>query len=110
MFYPERTVGPTSSYGAPPPHVGFKIVLKKNACHTLLLTKSSQSLPELVLVDEARVVPVVGAEDVLPVRDVLPHAGELVEVHPAFVLPVEHGCKGTETAEVQKKKKIRKNV
>lgn len=29
MFYPERTVGPTSSYGAPPPHVGFKIVLKK---------------------------------------------------------------------------------
>lgn len=66
----------------------------------MLLTKPSQSLPELVLVDEARVVPVVGPEDVLPVRDVLPHAGKLVEVHPAFVLPVEHGCKGTETAEV----------
>lgn len=74
----------------------------------MLLTKSSQSLPELILVDEARVVPVVGAEDVLPVRDVLPNAGELVEVHPAFVLPVEHGCKGTETAEVKKTKRKKK--
>lgn len=59
--------------------------------HTLLLTESSQRLSELVLIDEAGVVPVVGPEDVLPVCDVLPHAGELVEVHPAFIFPVEHG-------------------
>lgn len=59
----------------------------------MLLTKSSQRLPELVLVDEARVVTVVGSEDVLPVGDVLPHTGKLVEVHPAFVFPVKHGCK-----------------
>lgn len=68
----------------------------------MLLTKSSQSLPELVLVNEAGVVPVVGPEDVLPVRDVLPHTGKLVEVHPTFVLPVEHGWKGTETTKVKK--------
>lgn len=57
-----------------------------------MLTESSQCLLKLVLVDEARVVSVVGAEDVLPVRDVLPHSGKLVEVHPSFVLPVKHGC------------------
>lgn len=104
---PETNASPMSSYGTPPPH--GVIVKKKNACHTLLLTKSSQSLPELVLVDEARVVPVVGTEDVLPVGDVLPHAGELVEVHPAFVLTVEHGCRGTVMAVVLKKKKNQKD-
>lgn len=57
-----------------------------------MLTESSQCLLKLVLVDEARVVSVVGAEDVLPVRDVLPHTRKLIEVHPSFVLPVKHGC------------------
>lgn len=59
--------------------------------HTLLLTKSSQRLFELILIDEAGVVPIVGPEDVLPVCDVLPHAGKLIEVHAAFIFSVEHG-------------------
>lgn len=46
---------------------------------------------ELVLVDHARVVPVVRAEDVLPVRDVLPDTSELTEVHAGLVLSVKHG-------------------
>lgn len=67
------------------------IVPECNKKHTLLRTESSQRLFELVLVDEAGVVPVVVPEDVLPVCDVLPHAAELAEVHPAFVFPVKHG-------------------
>ena len=59
--------------------------------HTLQLTESGQCLFELIFVDEAGVVPVVGPEDVLPVCDVLPHASKLVEVHATFVFPVEHG-------------------
>lgn len=57
----------------------------------MLLTESSQCLFKLILVNEAGVVPVVGPEDVLPVRDVLPHSGKLIEVDPTFVFPVEHG-------------------
>lgn len=59
----------------------------------MLLTESSQRLPELVLINEAWIVSVVGPEDVLPVGDVLPYAGKFVEVHPTFIFPVEHGWK-----------------
>lgn len=60
---------------------------------SLLLTESSQSLSELVLINKARVVPVVGPEDVLPVCDVFPHPGKLVKVHSTFIFSVEHGWK-----------------
>lgn len=56
-----------------------------------MLTEPSQSLSQLVLINKARVVPVVGPEDVLPVRDVFPHPSKLVEVHPTFVFSVKHG-------------------
>lgn len=66
---------------------------KTNNLHTLLLTKSSQCLSELVLINKSRIVSVVGPEDVLPVCDIFPHPSKLVEVHSPFILSVKHGWK-----------------
>lgn len=63
---------------------------KMNNTHAWLLTKSSQSLSELVLINKARVIPVVGPEDILPVCDIFPHPSKLVEVHAAFIFSVKH--------------------
>jgi hypothetical protein len=41
-------------------------------------------LLELILVDHPRVVLVIGAKDILPSCDILPHTWELVEVSPSL--------------------------
>lgn len=66
---------------------------KTNNVHSFLLTKSSQRLSELVLIDKSRIVSVIGPEDVLPVCDIFPHPSELVEVHSPFIFSVKHGWK-----------------
>lgn len=55
------------------------------------LTEASESLLQLVFVDEPRVVLVIRPEDVLPVGDVLPDSRKLVEVHATLVVPIKHG-------------------
>lgn len=66
---------------------------KMNNLHTWLLTKSSQRLSELILINKSRIVSVVGPEDVLPVCDVFPHPSKLVEVHSTFIFSIKHGWK-----------------
>ena len=57
------------------------------------VAEGGERVPQLGAVDVARAVAVEAAEAALPVGDVLPERGELVEVDLAGRVAVEHACR-----------------
>lgn len=66
------------------------------------VTKRLQRIGQLTLVDRSRTVLVEMAEDALPILNVLPQAGKLVEADLAAAVHVEHAHQHLDRVEVER--------